>query len=37
MRNQDRGKGRLDQTSMTIWKIFSDEACSLDLIEDLEA
>jgi hypothetical protein len=30
-------KGRLDRTCMMVWKIFSDERCSLELTEDLEA
>jgi hypothetical protein len=31
------GKGRLERTGMSVWKIFSDEEFSLDLILDLEA
>jgi hypothetical protein len=31
------GKGRLDQRGRMVWKTFSDEGYSLDLIQDLEA
>jgi hypothetical protein len=29
--------GMLDRTFMMVWRIFSNEGCSLDLIHDLEA
>jgi hypothetical protein len=31
------GKRKLDWIGMTVWKIFSDEGCSLKLTEDMEA